>query len=146
MPEPMTPTQVANQFAPYPIHGTPVTSEAIERYLTVQAFVTLNIAVPGLLHEWEAAGLPGTGPLRDAYVYAVLAVSAQYGTVYLLREAGPCSLPVEKLVEGVVLPYDGEMHEVAEALETWLVEYGIDPEAVLQAAGIDQVIEEASRA
>lgn len=124
-----------NTFAPWPDTEDKVTADAYARHLTVDLFKLVHVDTPRYLKEWEDAGLPRTGPLRDAYALACRASSATYGLIYLLREsAGPNTMPADKLALTVHAPYSGDFDEVVNDLDVWLEEYGISAEAILRAA------------
>jgi hypothetical protein len=119
-----------DELAPYPARADDQTADALARHLTLKAYQRM-LDLPRLHAEWETAGLPKTGPLRDAYVHATSAISAEYGLIVMLRrEAGkPGEEPV---IADVYQPYEGWFEYVDSDLTEWLGEYGIDPEAVIR--------------
>lgn len=119
-----------DKLAPYPTRADDQTADALARHLTLTAY-RLSLQLPRLLAEWEAAGLPKYGPLRDAYVHATSAIGAEYGLIlFLRREAGkPTDEPI---VAEVYQPYEGWFEYVDSDLTEWLSEYGIDVEAVIR--------------
>jgi hypothetical protein len=117
-----------DELAPYPTRADDQTADALARHLTLTAY-QLSLQLPRLLAEWEAAKLPRTGPLRDAYNNACLTISAQYGLIlFLRREAGQPS--EEPIIAEVYQPYEGWFEYVDSDLTEWLTGYGIDPDAV----------------
>lgn len=126
-------------LAPYPRTEADATADALARFLTVQAYRTLAGDVPRLQGDWEDAGRPEFGPLRDAYDGAVRAATSEYATVYLLRDAQVATqelftLTADELSREVYPAYDGHTAQVVEDLHGWLIEYGIDPAAVVAEA------------